>query len=138
MTQTHVRFSAPSLTYRWLWQTIGWLGVLIIIALSLIPQPPSLPEPFSWDKFQHVLAYAVLMWWFRQAFTSRKLWAYMLLLLGVGLEGLQGLTSYRSLAYGDMVANALGVGCGIALASTPLGRAVNLFDRLMRRLIVGQ
>lgn len=48
----------------------------LIIALSLVSNPPAPPEILSWDKFQHAVAYGM------QA-----------LLLGVGLRGL--IRSYR-------------------------------------------
>lgn len=78
----------------------------------------------AWDKAQHMIAYAVLMWWFRQAFAGWIRWFVFLTLLGVGLECVQGLTAYRYFEYGDMVANTLGVILGLVLAATPLGRTL--------------
>ena len=60
--------AARGLRYRAAWQTLGWLAVLVVIALSLRPQPSHLPSVLGWDKAQHAAAYAVLTWWFAQAF----------------------------------------------------------------------
>lgn len=90
-----------------------------------------MPGLLAWDKAQHMIAYAVLMWWFRQAFTRRMRWFAFLTLLGVGLECIQGLTAYRYFEYGDMVANALGVTLGLILAATPLGRTLARLEHCM-------
>ena len=45
-------------------------------------------------------------------------------LMGVALEYAQGMTGYRSFAYGDMRDNLLGAGIGLALSWTPLGNVL--------------
>ncbi|MDQ2694005.1 MAG: VanZ family protein [Pseudomonadota bacterium] len=120
--------SARALRYGRLWQGIGWLLVLTVMVLSLMPQPPQ-PPGLTWDKAQHLLAYGVLMLWFRQAFAPRRRWIGFLVLLGVGLECLQGLSGGRHFEYADMLANTLGVGCGLLLAATPLGTVAPRLDR---------
>jgi hypothetical protein len=114
-----------------LWQGIGWFGAGVVIFLTLTPKPPPMPSVLDWDKAQHMLAYAVLMWWFRQAFARRMRWVVFLLLLGVGLECIQGLSAYRYFDYGDMIANTLGVILGLVLAATPLGRALAWFEHCL-------
>ena len=121
------------LAFQSRWQTIAWLGVVAIIILTLMPKPPSVPGFLGWDKGQHVIAYACLMWWFRQAFARRNRWVILLITLGVMLEFIQGWTDYRYFEYGDMVANILGVSCGVILATTRLGRTVAWLDRLFNR-----
>ena len=130
MTQSDNKTVSPKLAFQSLWQTIGWFGVVAIIILTLMPKPPSVPGFMSWDKGQHVIAYACLVWWFRQAFAPRNRWVLFLALLGVMLEFIQGWTDYRYFEYGDMVANILGVSCGVILATTRLGRTVAWLDRL--------
>lgn len=131
------------LTHPRLWQSIGWLGVFAVAILSLLPNPPSPPGFLAWDKGQHIIAYAVLMWWFRQAFVASTRWAIFLIIMGVGLEYLQGLGQYRMFEYRDMAANAFGVACGVLLASTSLGhtltwaeRSLNLNARHRKRTIM--
>lgn len=116
------------LTFPRLWQAVGWLLVTAVIVLTLMPKPPQ-PPLITWDKAHHLLAYAVLMLWFAQAFTARVRWIIFLIGLGIALEFLQGMMGYRQFEYIDMLANALGVGCGWLLSATPLGRLVGRLDR---------
>lgn len=120
----------PALRYRAWWQGLGWLLVAAVAVLSLLPQPPQ-PPVLTWDKSHHLLAYGLLMYWFRQSFAPRWGWVAFLVGLGVALEILQGLSGYRYFEWADMLANTLGVGCGLVLAATPAGR---LLARLDRRL----
>lgn len=127
--------AASELAFRRFWQGLGWFGVGVVTVLTLMPSPPEVPEVLGWDKGQHLIAYAGLMWWFRQSFAPRALWIVFLIALGVSLECIQGLTGYRLFEYGDMVANSLGVVCGVGLAATPLGRMVPWLDRRIRTLV---
>ena len=112
-----------------LWQAVGWLLVAAVTILSVIPAPP---QPFVlWDKASHLLAYAGLMLWFRQAFSPRVRWIVFLIALGVVLELVQGGLGYRDLELADMVANTLGVASGLGLAQTPLGSLVAWLDRAL-------
>lgn len=109
---------------------MGWLLVATVIVLTLMPKPPRLPFfLLDWDKAQHLLAYAGLMFWFRQAFARRWRWIGFLIGLGVSLEYIQGWTGFRQFDYDDMLANSLGVLAGLLLAATPLGRLVPWLDR---------
>ena len=121
------------MTLQRLWQCIGWLGVCVVVLLTLMPKPPPMPGFLDWDKAQHMLAYATLMWWFRQAFARRIRWVVGLIVLGVGLECVQGLTAYRYFEYGDMMANALGVLAGLLLAATPLGHTLVWLEQRCNR-----
>ena len=101
---------------RWptLWLTIAWLLVGSVVYLSLAPIAIELPAQGG-DKYAHVAAYAVLMLWFMQIYESRRtrgMIALGLIVLGVGLEYLQGYTGYRSFEYADMVADIAGVALG--------------------------
>lgn len=71
------------------------------------------------DKLGHFLAYGLLMFWFCQLYrvrTARLLHAVLFLLMGVGLEFIQGATGYRRYDVLDMYANSIGVLLGWALA----------------------
>lgn len=109
------------------WLPLGWLWVATVFYLSLIPHPP---EPFSFegvDKLEHATAYACLMLWFCQVVVAQRSRIYLMaafVLMGVGIEILQGWTGYRYFEYADMLANSTGVLIGWGLAHTRLGRVL--------------
>lgn len=132
MIELNRSFSNPSSTQKplaliSLWQTIGWLMVIAVVILTLMPKPPT-PPVLSWDKSQHLVSYTLLMFWFAQAFVGRVQWVCFFVLLGIVLECLQGLLGYRQFDFADMFANSLGVLGGLLMASTPLGRLVKWLD----------
>ena len=104
----------------WLWG--GTAFVLLVIYLSLTPNPVPVPNlgPF---KAGHMAAYAWLMLWFAQLTRMRDRVAIGIALaaMGVILEYLQDFTGHRTFAYTDMRDNAIGVTIGFLLALTPLG-----------------
>lgn len=104
-----------TLCYPRLWQTLGWLWVASICWLSLTPSPPEPPEILAWDKAQHFLAYGLLMLWYGQAFGRHWYWPLFLVVLGVGLEVLQGWSGLRTFDPFDILANTLGVMLGLAV-----------------------
>jgi len=82
------------------------------------------------DKVAHVVAYALLTFWFMQIYIT--LWprvaiAAGLVALGIMLEFLQGYTGYRNFDYVDMISNTIGVALGW-IAAPP--RVPNLLARL--------
>lgn len=126
------------LVLRRTWLAVGWLLVAAVLYLSLTPFPPPLPPFANSDKFEHALAYLVLMLWFAQLYpSSAARWrvAFLLVALGVLIEYLQGWSGYRDFDYLDMVADAVGVALGWALAISPLGRSVAWADHIGRRLL---
>jgi VanZ family protein len=97
-----------------LWLGIGALLVLTVIYLSVAPDVPAVPGKMG-DKVGHVIAYAVLMFWFMQIYVARgpRLLAGILLVaLGIALEFAQAHTGYRHFERADMIADALGVAVG--------------------------
>jgi VanZ family protein len=112
---------------RGAWLGLGWLGVASVVVLSLIPSPPTAME--HGDKLGHAGSYALLMWWFAQAWLRREaraLTAVGLLALGIALEFVQGWTGYRSFSIADMSADGLGIALGWLLAPP---RTPNLLQR---------
>jgi len=105
-----------------IWLTIAWGLVVLVVYLSLTPHPP---EPVSFDnadKLEHVLAYAVLSFWFCHIYRSvgsRLIVIAALVGLGVGLEFLQGWTGYRMFDVMDMLADSAGVLFGWLMLFTP-------------------
>ena len=122
---------------RSVWLILGWLWVLIIFYLSLMPHPPEPVHFWNADKLEHALAYSLLMLWFCQVYTllrPRRLVAVLLIAMGILIEYLQGVTGYRNFDYADMISNAAGVMVGWAWARTILGRVFTYLDHLTSRL----
>jgi len=108
----------------------GWAAVILVIYLSLTPEPLSAPT-IEEVKSGHLVAYGWLMWWFAQLVQGRRnriKVATLLALMGIGLEYAQGLTDYRTFAYTDMRDNTLGVAVGWLVAMTPAGRVLAWLD----------
>lgn len=109
--------------------SIGWLLVLAVTVLSLIPVEADLSE--GRDKWSHWLAYGSLMLWFSMLHTRHAMrvrMALALVAMGVVIEFLQGQTGYRSFDVHDMGANALGVLSGWAVALTPMGQSLTWLE----------
>ncbi|KAA3627048.1 MAG: VanZ family protein [Proteobacteria bacterium] len=97
---------------RPIWLAIGCLQIALVIWLSLIPDPVSIPVINVSDKLQHALAYAVLMGWFGQLYQRPMMrlgYAFSFVLMGVVLEFAQGLSGQRAFEVADMFANTFGV-----------------------------
>jgi VanZ family protein len=112
-----IGFAASRL--QWAWIIIGWVGVVAVTVLALIPSPPRLVPVEQGDKVEHVLAFGSLMYWFAQVYLQRRsrlAAAGLLMALGVAIEFLQGETGYRSFEYADMGAECVGIFIGWLLA----------------------
>ncbi|MBI1284202.1 MAG: VanZ family protein [Thiobacillus sp.] len=91
------------------WLACGWLGVIVTLVVSLMP--PALGNADSQaDKLVHLFGYALLMFWWAQLVTQRR-WklAIAVVLYGIAIEGLQGLTPERQPDILDALANSGGV-----------------------------
>jgi len=100
------------------WLAIGWILAGTIIWLSLTPAPPHI-DVEQGDKLGHFLAYGTLMYWFCLLYkrrATRIAYAILWIAMGVGLEFVQRALGYRTFEVYDMIANALGVLIGWALA----------------------
>lgn len=107
--------SGPEFQCFWLWVSIGWALIALVIYLSLTASPPEILEFAFADKLKHLLAYSVLMGWFAQLYPERKrqlVWAIAFCLLGIAMEFAQGWGGQRTFDVADMLAN----GCGVLLA----------------------
>ncbi|MBU1215483.1 MAG: VanZ family protein [Gammaproteobacteria bacterium] len=117
---------------RKVWLGFGWLWVVLVCYLSLMPYPPQ-PVTFDGvDKLEHLLAYVCLMLWFCQVYVARAARIRLLIglvALGVAIEFLQGMGGYRYFEYSDMLANSGGVLIGWGLAHTRMGRVILLLER---------
>lgn len=120
-----------TLRYYRIWLAIGFGLVGLVIYLSLTPRPIDAGQVGD-VSFGHFLAYLALMLWFAQlhrGWPAMLAVAAALVLMGVGLEYLQGLTSYRSFDPLDMRDNAIGVAVGLVIGSTRLGMALEWMER---------
>lgn len=110
--------------HRILWWTLGALLLAGIAALSLLPiRGPDIDLPNS-DKFNHALAYMVLMWYFGQLARCRLAVAGGLLAYGMSIELLQSMLPPRSAELADLVANLVGMLIGSLLLRTAGGRTL--------------
>lgn len=109
--------AASELNHFALWRVLGWLLVLFVILVSLLPVPQQMQETGISDKWAHTVAYFGLTFWFGQLYAGRALAVYALgfAVMGIVLELLQGFTGYRSLELLDMAANTAGVLLGLLL-----------------------
>lgn len=114
-----------------LWQAAGWLGVMAVCVVSLVPVPPETVDAAGGDKLLHAVGYAALAFWFAQLVPvgGRARWLVALGLtgLGAGLEGIQALVPWRSTEGWDVIADALGSLAGVLAAGLP---ALRILDRL--------
>jgi VanZ family protein len=125
----------PSLRYPRVWFFAGVLIALVVTFYSLLPAE-RLPQVGVSDKIEHIVAYALLGFWFASVVAR---WDYIfmllaLLALGGGIEIVQGLMKMgREADILDFVADCVGAGGGVVLALTPLGRWPLLIERLLSR-----
>lgn len=128
------QFPELALRVRRYWLFFGWMLVLIVIYLSLTPNPIRLPVEQG-DKFEHILAYAVLMSWFANLYevsAQRTMFVIGFIALGVSLEFMQRWTGYRSFEVADMVANAAGVATGWVFAPPRIPNYLHGIEKLCR------
>jgi VanZ family protein len=121
---------------RW-YLGLGWALACVIVALSLMPQPPQAPPGLTWDKLQHFLAYGALTGWFALLCANpRSLWIHGMgfVLLGALIEPLQGwLTTTRSPDVWDAAANALGALFGLGLGFSPARNFLARFENHLHK-----
>ena len=101
---------------RRIWRACGWLGVIATLVISLMPPAPG-DDPTHIDKLAHLSGYGLLMFWWAQLVT-RRTWklAVAVVVYGLVIEMLQGLTPERQPDPLDALANAAGVLLGWRLA----------------------
>jgi VanZ family protein len=117
-----VNKAVPDLRLRFLWLSIGYALVALVVYLSLTSSPVDLDVSFPLqDKVFHALAYFALMAWFSQIYHARfqrNLFALAFVMMGISLECLQSFDPGRYFEFADMIANATGVALGFSIALT--------------------
>jgi len=129
------RLPGTRLEVRRLWLIVGWALVLIIIFLSVTPTPVQIPMKMG-DKLEHVLAYAVLMFWFANFYersVQRTKLAFGFIVMGIALEFIQKWTGYRTFEIADMVAGAAGVASGWIVAPPRMPNCLVRIERLLHK-----
>ena len=127
-------YQGGPLRFRLFWTVLGIGFVLLVIYLSLTPDPLNIGQPTG-VKIDHAIAYAWLMIWFAQihrALGRRLIFAVAFCTLGIALEYLQGMTDYRHFAYLDMLFDLAGVVIGLVLSQTPLQNTLRLIESLLK------
>ncbi len=124
------------LKLKTLWWSLAWALLAFVFVASLIHMPAPLTQlPQGFDKIEHIAAYGSLSFYFGQLISRFKLhlrYAFALFFMGALLEVLQGLTTYRSPDWHDLVANSIGVALGVLLCLTPLRRVVAILDSKLK------
>lgn len=116
-----------------LWYTLGAILLLAVMVVSLIPMPDDVSVS---DKTGHLFVYLVLSGWFSLLARDRGILGLSLLglvLYGMLIELLQGLTGYRSAEWGDVIANTLGCALGTLGYLPPLRRFFGAVDARLAR-----
>lgn len=100
-----------------LWRLAFFACLAAVLALALL-KDVSPPLDTGWDKSNHLLAFGVLALLGRLGFPGRH-WLVPsgLLLYGIAIEILQGLTGYRVADYRDLLADLLGIVLGSLVAA---------------------
>lgn len=120
------------LRYWYWWFVLGIVLTLTVVFLSLADiTMPQVPSTIG-DKINHLIAYGVLAGWFGQLFTmlrKRIVIAIILVLLGIVMEVLQGMTAHRFFDLLDAVANTLGVLVGMLALNFGADKILVWFER---------
>jgi VanZ family protein len=97
-------------------------GLLAFVTWQALRQQPTHPAIDAPDKLLHALAFAALAVPLRLLLAPRgavaaSAWAAIALMAyGAAIEGVQATLPYRSAEWGDLLADAVGVGLGLSLA----------------------
>lgn len=95
--------------------TLGGLYVALIIFMSLVPggSDSLLPniDPTEHDVLSHFMAYFIMMLWYSQIYPAKYYprLAAIFILLGIGLDCLQGMSETREFQTIDIFFNSTGV-----------------------------
>ncbi len=101
----------PRLNKTPFWLTIGCCILATIFYFSFTSKS-FVPSPGHADKLYHGFAYAVLMGWWLQLYTNRRMRLGLVLLfiaMGACIELMQSFHPMRYFDLKDMLANAIGV-----------------------------
>jgi len=113
----------------------GWIILVWYLSLSTIPPKIDTGSYFS-DKIGHFIAYAWLMFWFGNLYKdyrARLFFAGVFVLMGIGLEILQGMGQVRQFEYYDILANSAGVLISFILLFTSMARLFSWIEHFFKK-----
>jgi VanZ family protein len=114
-----------------LWWVAGW-ALVVLIAYSTLAPAKDVPTLHIWDKLEHAGAFFGMTFWFAGLVRRRRypaLAAWMLL-FGGAIEIAQGTMGFgRDMDIHDFYADAIGIGCALALAYGGLGGWMRYVER---------
>lgn len=133
-----VSIAASRFYYRNAWMICGIIYTLMIILGSLI-KVPAVDVGIQYnDKLIHFMAYFILAGWFMQLYQQQSTRMQIVLLslgLGLLLELMQGIISYRSFEWIDALANTLGALSAYLLSGTVFSSMLKFFDHKLHQFI---
>ena len=124
--------------YRTVWIFLGVIYIAVILAGSLLRMPDINIYISHTDKLVHFLMYFALVGWFIQLYHhsgSRSLILLGAIVLGLLIEFLQGMTSYRTFDLVDVMANSSGAICAFLLARTSFDSILGHIDGRLYHII---
>jgi VanZ family protein len=107
---------------------IFWLLTLFTLTMAFLPKPPATPIDQFGDKFEHMLAFAVLTSVALIAWPQARRWRIMLLLsaLGAMIEVVQAIpVLHRDSDWHDWVADTLAILAAVVVVA-PILRVLGL------------
>lgn len=122
-----------TLRYHRLWFFVGLLLVAATLLMSLVPLQMGHSVPHQ-DKLMHMVGYGGLTLWFLLVMRHHRALIVVplaMVVLGISVELMQGLTSYRSPEGKDALANALGCMGAALLALTPVRNTLLWLERYL-------
>ncbi len=118
-TPLWTRWLAAALHHQRPWQLLLCVLIAVVSYLAITPTPP-LATDLGWDKLNHLAAFAALTFTGCLGFPGarRVMWGVLpgMLVLGGLIEVVQYFVPGRSSEWLDLVADALGIALGAALA----------------------
>ncbi len=116
------------LRYARRWRIAGFILLLSVLAATLMPAVwVSKTKYLTWfehvDKWLHGIIFIFLALWFSGQYRRGSYWRIGIGLIAFGglIEACQRLVTYRSAEWFDIVADAAGIGIGLAIALAGLG-----------------
>ena len=132
LPQRLLHFAATAVAATRLWRVLLLLLLVAISTLAIMPRPP-VGLDFGWDKLNHMLAFAALAFSAGLGFPAPRavrMGAPLALLAYGGLvELMQGWVPQRSGEWADLLADGVGIACGLLIAAGVMRAAAALSGR---------